>query len=120
MGRGSRARVWASIMNQLEEPIEALTDDVESEQISITSQADVLVARQKGREFALKLGFSRSHVTVIAAAICEIARNMVDYAQRGELNLSSVEDNHGRAGMLILARDEGPGIPDVDQALRYG
>lgn len=106
-------------MNQLAQPIEAVTDEVESVQLSITCQADVLTARHQGREFALKLGFSRSDVTVIAAAICEIARNIVDYAQRGEINFSSVEDK-GRRGMLVFARDEGPGIPDVDQALRYG
>jgi len=87
-------------------------------ELSISCQADVLAARQKGREFAMKLGFSGSDVTVIAAAICEIARNMVDYAQGGEMRLSAIEN--GKIGMLIRARDEGPGIPDVNQALRYG
>src|SRR5206468_99919 len=57
----------------------------------ISNQPDVLVARQKGREFAMNLGFSGSDVTVIAAAICEIARNMVDYAQGGEIRFSCVQ-----------------------------
>src|SRR5216110_2374368 len=100
------------------------TIDCESEPVApmemqITCQADVLIARQKGREFAMKLGFSGSDVTVIAAAICEIARNMVDYAQRGEMTFSHIE-NATQRGMLILGKDEGPGIADVDQALRYG
>ncbi len=90
----------------------------ESVELRITCQADVLVARKKGRDFAMKLGFSGSDVTVIAAAICEIARNMVDYAQGGQMRFSAIEK--GKVGMLIRARDEGPGIPDVNQALRYG
>jgi len=88
--------------------------------LPVSSQADVLLARQKGREFAMKLGFAGSDVTLIAAAICEIARNIVDYAQRGELTFSAIESADGRAGMLILARDEGPGISNVDQVMRYG
>jgi serine/threonine-protein kinase RsbT len=70
----------------------------------------------------MRLGFTGSDVTLIAAAICEIARNIVDYAQRGEMTFSVIEDQDqsGRRGMLVVARDQGPGIPDVDQALRYG
>ena len=94
----------------------------ESGFLSVAAQSDVLAARQKGREFAMRLGFTGSDVTLIAAAICEIARNIVDYAQRGEMTFSVIEDQDqpGRRGMLIVARDQGPGIPDVDQALRYG
>jgi len=67
----------------------------------------------------MNLGFSGSDVTVIAAAICEIARNMVDYAQGGEIRFSCIQSEN-RIGMLVVAEDEGPGIPNVDQALRYG
>src|SRR3954466_9818812 len=89
-------------------------------QLTISSQPDVLSARQHGRDFAVKLGFTGSDLTLIGAAICEIARNIVDYAQRGEMTFSVVDKEDGTKGMLILARDQGPGIPDVDQALRYG
>jgi serine/threonine-protein kinase RsbT len=94
----------------------------ETVSLSIAAQADVLAARQSGREFALSLGFVGSDVTLIAAAICEIARNIVDYADCGEMTLSVIEDEKdpARKGILIIARDEGPGIADVDQALRYG
>jgi len=88
-------------------------------EVQVTSQPDVLAARQKGREFAMKLGFCGSDVTVVAAAICEIARNMVDYAQGGEMTFSEIESG-GQRGMLVIGKDEGPGIPDVNQALRYG
>ena len=107
-------------MNSVVNSAEPRTETVQPWLLPIASPADVLIARQKGREFASKLGFAGSDVTLIAAAICEIARNIVDYAQRGELTFLSVESPEGRAGMLILARDEGPGISDVDQAMRYG
>ena len=68
----------------------------------------------------MKLGFSGSDVTVIAAAVCEIARNMVDYAQGGEMTFALIEKAPRQSGMLVLARDEGPGILDIDEALRYG
>jgi serine/threonine-protein kinase RsbT len=106
-------------MNNVLNPSTGAAEPVRAVQLQIGSQAEVLSARQHGREFAMKIGFTGSDVTLIAAAICEIARNMVDYAQRGEMSFSLVERD-GRRGMLIMARDEGPGIPDVDQALRYG
>src|SRR3954454_24369039 len=107
-------------MNNVLNPSTGAAEPVRAVQLQIGSQAEVLSARQHGREFAMKIGFTGSDVTLIAAAICEIARNMVDYAQRGEMSFSLVEKEDGRRGMLIIARDEGPGIPDVDQALRYG
>src|SRR5213596_3200565 len=106
-------------MNCVENSVESHAEAVTPVVVRIGGQSDVLLARQKGREFAMKLGFSGSDVTVIAAAICEIARNMVDYAQRGEMTFSQIE-NATQHGMLILGKDEGPGIADVDQALRYG
>src|SRR5256885_538680 len=78
---------------------------VPTTEMQVTCQADVLTARQKGREFAMKLGFCGSDVTVISAAICEIARNMVDYAQGGELTFAQIE-NRDQRGMLILGKDE--------------
>ena len=58
-------------------------------------------------------------VTVVAAAISEIARNIVDYAGHGEMTLQRA-DNNGRQGMMIVAEDQGPGIPNVAEAMRYG
>jgi len=107
-------------MNNVLNPSNGSTQVIDAVQVSISSQADVLSARQHGREFAMKMGFTGSDVTLIAAAICEIARNIVDYAQRGEITFSVVDKDDLRKGMLILASDEGPGIPDVDQAMRYG
>ena len=87
--------------------------------VPITSEADIVTARQKGRSLAVELGFQGADLTLIATAISEVSRNIVEYAQRGEIILQSA--NHGnRRGLCIVARDEGPGIPDVAQAMQYG
>ena len=57
-------------------------------------------------------------MTLIATAISELARNIVQYAQRGEIILSVVEGS--RRGIQIVARDQGPGIPDLELAMRDG
>jgi len=93
---------------------------MESEsRVIIRSAADIVTARQKGRVLAMELGFNGSDLTLVATAISEVARNIVDHAKRGEIILATV--NHGsRQGITIIARDEGPGIPDVDRAMEYG
>ncbi len=87
--------------------------------IAVTADVDVVNARQKGRELAAQAGFSSGDQTVIAAAISEIARNILNYAKRGEV-LLSVVTNGDRQGVVIVARDQGPGIPDVPRALEDG
>ncbi len=56
---------------------------------------------------------------MIATAISEIARNIVVHAKRGTISLARIH-NQNRAGLRIVARDDGPGIRDVQQAMRYG
>jgi serine/threonine-protein kinase RsbT len=92
---------------------------VEDSSISIENEMDIVTARQKGRELAASMGFSRTEQTLIALAISEISRNIISYAQRGRVTLSCVEDG-GRRGLLIVACDEGPGIADVGLAMRDG
>lgn len=95
--------------------------DAES-QTAINSATDIVTARQRGRALALEIGFNGADVTLIAAAISEVARNIVDHAKRGEIVMSPVHNsaNGGRRGIQIIARDEGPGIRDVAQAMQYG
>lgn len=87
--------------------------------LAIAADVDVVQARQRGRELALEAGFSAGDQTVIAAAISEIARNILMYARRGEIALRVVR-NGERQGVVIVARDDGPGIPDVARALEDG
>jgi len=87
--------------------------------VSISSAADIVTARQKGRTLAMELGFDGSDLTLVATAISEVARNIVDHAKRGEIILAPV-NNGGRLGISVIARDEGPGIRDVARAMEYG
>jgi serine/threonine-protein kinase RsbT len=84
--------------------------------VIISCTEDVVDARQKGRELASASGFSPSEATLIAAAISELARNIVKYAGRGEVAIR----NGGDGTLLVVASDSGPGIPDTQAALRPG
>jgi serine/threonine-protein kinase RsbT len=87
--------------------------------VALSTEADIVTARQKGRAMALSMGFSPGDATLIATAISELARNIVAYAERGEIDLLPVERN-GKSGLAVVARDEGAGIPDVRKALQDG
>jgi serine/threonine-protein kinase RsbT len=87
--------------------------------VAINSDQDIVMARQKGRAMAMELGFSAGDATLIAAAISELARNIVSYAGRGEILLKPARGPN-LTGIGIVARDEGPGIRDIPQALRDG
>ena len=79
----------------------------------------MLVARQTGRRVAEQIGFTGSDLTMISTAISELARNIIRYAQRGEIVVSPITDG-SRVGVMVVARDSGPGIPDIDLAMRDG
>jgi serine/threonine-protein kinase RsbT len=87
--------------------------------LSIGSDAAIIEARQVGRQLALELGFSATDGTLLATAISELARNILLYAKTGEILLRVIE-NDGRRGIGVIARDQGPGIPDVARALQGG
>ena len=86
--------------------------------ILIRQGADIVTARQQGRLLAAQLRFSSADQTLIATATSEMARNILVYAKTGEILLRSEQD--GKPGMAIVAHDEGPGIPDIERALRDG
>jgi serine/threonine-protein kinase RsbT len=87
--------------------------------VPIRSEADIVSARQSGRRMAAELGFSASQLTMIATAISELARNVVNYAGSGEV-LLELRESGSRRGILVVARDEGPGIPDIEAAMQDG
>ena len=88
--------------------------------IAIESDADVVTARQRARELAGELELSSTDQTLLATAISEVARNITTYAVRGEVFLELVRDAKGRRGVKVVARDEGPGIIDLERALTDG
>jgi serine/threonine-protein kinase RsbT len=88
-------------------------------QVPINSDQDIVAARQKGRSLAVALGFSSGDATLIATAISELARNIVTYAKCGEIRLTVINGS-ARQGIRLVAQDRGPGISDIQQALRDG
>jgi serine/threonine-protein kinase RsbT len=87
--------------------------------VAVATDADVVLARQAGRELAAQLGFGPTDGTVIATAISEVTRNIVKFAGTGEVHIVRV-DEPARCGLRVVARDAGPGIPDVALALSDG
>jgi serine/threonine-protein kinase RsbT len=87
--------------------------------VAINSDQDIVTARQRGRALAADLGFSSTDSILIATAISELARNIVSYARKGEITLKAIHGS-SRHGILVVASDNGPGIPDVLQAMRDG
>jgi serine/threonine-protein kinase RsbT len=88
-------------------------------QIAIRADVDIISARHRGRELGAELGFNKGELALIATAISELARNILTYAGEGEIVLERVQQN-GRRGILVIARDGGPGIPDLELALQDG
>jgi serine/threonine-protein kinase RsbT len=87
--------------------------------VTISTDTDVVTARQVGRDLAAHVGFSRGDQTVIAAAISEIARNILTYARTGEVRIRAEVDGEA-PGIIVVARDNGPGIADIEQAMQEG
>ena len=85
----------------------------------IKLDSDIVATRQHGRQLAGQLGFSSSDQVLIATAISEIARNIVQYAGRGQVSCRIVTQGR-RRGLVVVARDEGPGIADLAQAMEDG
>ena len=86
--------------------------------IAIRTGADIVAARQAARELAARVGFSSTDLTILATAVSEVTRNIVRFAGTGEVVAEIIEGP--RRGVQIVARDTGPGIYDVEQALTDG
>src|SRR5436190_16928021 len=87
--------------------------------VRIQNSADIMAARQRGRAVALQGGFTNSDLTIIATAIYEVARNIVEHADEGEITIALIDDAHKR-GVEIVASDRGPGIGDISLVMRDG
>jgi serine/threonine-protein kinase RsbT len=85
----------------------------------VQSGEDVVMVRQKVRDWAIQAGFSLVDQTKIVTAASELARNVLQHGKGGAMRLESLNDDQ-RRGLRLTFEDEGPGIPNVDQALRDG
>jgi RNA polymerase sigma factor (sigma-70 family) len=104
---------------ELGRPLLDRTADDSMREVAVSADADVVRARQAGRELAGEVGFDATQGTVIATAISEVARNIVKFAGTGQVRIGRVDDGT-RSGLVVIARDAGPGIPDVELALTDG
>src|SRR5437016_4930475 len=87
--------------------------------VPVKSDSDIVEARLATRTLAAYIGFEGSDLAMIAAAVSEITRNIVEHASAGEVVLRAVRRGSKR-GLEVVARDRGPGIPDVGKAMEDG
>lgn len=87
--------------------------------VPIRDELDIVRARQEGRQMAKNMGFGAVDLARIATAISELARNIYTYAQTGEIQLEEVTKGN-RRGIQVMAVDQGPGIPNIEEAMRDG
>ncbi len=92
---------------------------LKNETMSIQSSADVVLVRQSVRQLAVEQGFSLVDQTKIVTAASELARNTLDYGGGGTVKLEALQDGI-RRGLRLTFEDQGPGIPDIELALKDG
>src|SRR5690242_9042908 len=92
---------------------------LKAERVPIASSSDVVLARQKVRQWAAELKFSLVDQTKLVTAASELARNTLDHGKGGHMAVEVVEDI-GRHGLRMIFEDRGPGIPDISAALKDG
>ncbi|MDF2489638.1 MAG: hypothetical protein K0S77_2260 [Pseudomonas sp.] len=85
----------------------------------IRIEQDVVLARQTARKLATECGMRLVDLTKMVTAVSELARNTVVYGGGGDMDWEILDD-HGRVGLRLLFRDEGPGIPDLKLAMTDG
>lgn len=95
------------------------TPDLTPLRLPLRRSEDVVRLRQALRERSVALGFSLVDQTKIVTAASELARNTIDYGGGGEATIESIAQG-ARRGLRLVFEDQGPGIPDVEQALRDG
>ncbi|ODH01562.1 anti-sigma regulatory factor [Nostoc sp. KVJ20] len=90
-----------------------------TETINIQSSIDVVLVRQSVRQLAVEIGFGLVDQTKIITAASELARNTLDYGGGGTLKLETLQEGR-RRGLRLTFEDRGPGISDIELALKDG
>src|SRR5215467_234935 len=91
---------------------------VSTESVPVKSEPDVVIVRRRVREISAQLGFSLVDQTKVVTAASELARNTIIHGGGGKLQLEAL--NGPRVGLRLIFEDTGPGIPDIELALRDG
>lgn len=89
-----------------------------SETLPIKAEGDVVTARRRVREWSAQLGFSLVDQTKVVTAASELARNTIIHGGGGQMVAEAL--NGPRTGLRLTFEDNGPGIPDIELALRDG
>jgi serine/threonine-protein kinase RsbT len=92
---------------------------LKDETASIRSSDDIVKVRRIVREWAVSLGFSLVDQTKVVTAASELARNVIDYGGGGDFRIEAL-NNDSRRGLRLTFSDEGPGIVDMEQAMKDG
>ncbi len=91
-----------------------------SRSIALENEHDIIVARSEVRLMAASIGFRMIDQTRLATVTSELARNVIKYAGRGRLIAQPTDISDGRHGLRLIFEDKGPGIPDIEAAMRDG
>ena len=89
------------------------------ESVPINNSSDVVIARQRVRQWAQDMRFTLVDQTKLVTAASELARNTLDHGKGGQMIMEAVEDL-AKSGLRLTFEDQGPGIPDIAAALRDG
>jgi len=89
------------------------------EVLPLRSSNDIVMARQRVRQWAIELHFSLVDQTKMVTAASELARNCLDYGKGGDMIMEIVTVGP-KTGLRLIFEDQGPGIPDIDLALKDG
>jgi serine/threonine-protein kinase RsbT len=92
---------------------------VKRELLPLQNSSDVVVARQKVRQWAIELRFSLVDQTKLVTAASELARNALDHGRGGQMTIEMMNGTP-RNGLKLIFEDKGPGIPDIEMALKDG
>jgi serine/threonine-protein kinase RsbT len=91
----------------------------QTETLNIQTSTDIVLVRQAVRQMAVEIGLSLVDQTKIVTAASELARNTLDYGGGGTVKLEMLQEGR-RRGLRLTFEDQGPGIPNIEMALKDG
>lgn len=97
----------------------ATMSEMKRDTLPLKTSNDVVFARQRVRQWAIELKFTLVDQTKLVTAASELARNALDHGRGGAMTIEQVGVG-GRVGLKLIFEDQGPGIPDIEMALKDG
>lgn len=93
--------------------------ETKRETLPLKTSSDVVLARQRVRQLATEMRFTLVDQTKLVTAASELARNTLDHGKGGSVSIEQVGVG-ARTGLKLVFEDQGPGIPDIQMALKDG